>query len=118
MSNPLRPGVKLNKRELSSQGGITSRTIPGNTNFRTGVQIPPSNPFGKQGNVTGGSNFSHGANHESIGGNSDAYRVPAKPKFMRLSAKSSGFGAVKQPTKGKSPMGVSPDRKVGNFGRV
>lgn len=120
MANPLAPGIKLGKKELSSQGGITSRTIPGNTGYRTGVQIPPSKPFSKQGNVTGGSTFPANGNNDSMGGDSGSYRVPAKPRYKKLSANHSGFGAVRRPAPpvGKSPMGVFPARKAGNFGKV
>lgn len=123
MANPLAPGVKLNKRELNSQGGITSRTIPGNTNFRTGVQMPPSKPFSKQGNVTSGSVFPASGNHDSLGGDSGSYRIAAKPRFMRLSRRSAGFGAVKRPNNPRSPkgnvtIGNMADRATGNFGAV
>lgn len=102
MSNPLAPGVSVKGKH------ITSRTIPGNTGYRTGVQIPPSRPFSKQGNVTSGSTFPANGNNDSLGGDSGSYRVPAKPRFKKLSANHSGFGAVRRPAPpaGKSPKSV------------
>lgn len=117
MANPLAPGVSVKGKF------ITSRTIPGKTSFRTGVQIPPSRPASKQGNVASGSDFSADAPNESLGGNSGAYRVAPRAgnfgRFKRLSSKNSGFGAMRRPTAGKSPTGVFPGASHnGNFGRV
>lgn len=119
MANPLAPGVSVKGRH------ITSRTLPGNTNFRTGVQIPPSRPAGKQGNVPSGSTFSADAPNESMGGNSGDYRVQPRAgnfgRYRRLSAKHSGFGAMRRPAPpaGKSPTGVFPGAAhKGNFGKV
>jgi hypothetical protein len=119
MSNPLSPGVSVKGKF------ITSRTLPGNTGFRTGVQIPPSRPAAKQGNVVTGSDFSADAPNESPGGNSGDYRTQPRAgnfgRFKRLSGKASGFGAVRRPAPpaGRSPMGVFPGAAhKGNFGKV
>lgn len=100
MANPLAPGVSVKGKF------ITNRNVPARPN-----------PKGKQG-MTGSSTFPAAGNHESLGGNSESYRVTASPRFMRNTSKHSGFGAVKKPTAGKSPMGVSPQRRKGNFGKV
>jgi hypothetical protein len=116
MANPLTPGVSVRGKF------VTSRTIPGNTNFRTGVQIPPSKPAGKQGNVATGSDYSVDGPNESMGGNSGDYRVAPRAgnfgRYKKLSSKAAGFGAVRRPNVGSSPMGQFPARKVGNFGKV